>query len=75
MKNKYPEIITIVLIIFVFLFPPWMNPVSINPLIYNTQWEFLWASDSISSIDTKLLCLELVAVGGIYYLLKKINRQ
>jgi hypothetical protein len=73
MKYKYPEIIAIVLIAAAFIFPPWNSPLSSSSPHVTTYWSYVWNSDSISSVDIKLLGLELVAIIGIYYLLVKLS--
>ena len=73
MKKIYPEIITIFLIVSVFILPPWSAPLKFDSPFFRTHWDFLWHSDGISSIDIKLLGLELAAIVGIYYLMKKLK--
>jgi len=73
MNSKIPEIIAIALLIVVLLFPPWQR--FVNPTFYSTKWAFIssyFDNRDISRIDIALLAIELVAVGGFYYLIKKL---
>jgi hypothetical protein len=73
MKYRYPEIIAITLIAAAFIFPPWNSPLRLDMPHVRTYWTYIWDSENlISSIDIKLLGLELVAIIGIYYLLVKL---
>jgi len=73
MNSKIPEIIAIALLIVVLLFPPWKQ--FFTETFYSTKWAFIsfyFDNRYMSRIDIALLAIELVAVGGFYYLIKKL---
>lgn len=81
MRSRAPELITLLLLLGVVLFPPWLiflgAPEGVG--VYDTEWAFIFTGPSEESdegrVDIALLVFELVVVGAIYYLLKKILEQ
>ena len=60
------------------LFPPWKVP--LEPGLYRTEHGFFvwnWNEESLNfytaRIDSILLLIELVAIAGVYFLLKRIT--
>ncbi len=76
MKSKMSEIIAIAMLIIVLLFPPWQQFIDVG--VYGTRWAFViseFDDREFSKIDIALLAIELAAVGGFYYLIKKLFEQ
>jgi len=73
MRSRAPELITLLLLLGVVLFPPWMTPEGYD--VYSTKWVLIFKGVFMARVDTALLVVELVVVGAIYYLLKKILEQ
>jgi hypothetical protein len=73
MNSKIPEIIAIAMLICILVFPPWQQFIDVG--VYSTRWAFVtseFEDREYSKIDIALLAIELVAVGGFYFLIKKL---
>ena len=78
MKFKIPEFLTLILVLLAVLFPPWKLPLGDG--LYRTEHGFFvwnWNEESlyfsVGRIDSILLLIELVAIAGVYFLLKRIT--
>jgi len=81
MKSKAPELLTLFLLLGAVLFPPWLvflgSPQGVG--VYDTEWAFIFAGPHEESdqgrVDIALLVVELLVIGAIYHLLKKLLEQ
>ena len=75
MKSKMPEVIALILVIVSLLVPPWkrIGVIHDSGPLYLTEWALIFEGPSSpGSIDVVLLLVELLAIAGIYFLLKFI---
>lgn len=75
MKSKMPEVIALILLIVSLLVPPWkaVRGIVDSGPVYFTEWALIFEGPSkTGSIDVVLLLVELLAIAGIYFLLKLI---
>ncbi len=70
MKKNDPEKIAIALIIVACLFPPWVQTGGSVGQYKRLTWDFI--TGGIGSVDPLILVVEFVAIGAIYFLLKKM---
>jgi hypothetical protein len=72
MKSKMPEVIALILLIASLLVPPWnvLTGLPDTGPIYITKWSLIFEGGG--QIDVVLLLVELLAIAGIYFLLKLI---
>jgi hypothetical protein len=75
MKSKMPEILALILVVVALLIPPWKVMVGLpdGVPLYATKWALVFEGPSvIGQIDAVLILIELLAIAGVYFLLRSI---
>ena len=75
MKSKMPEIVALILVVLALLIPPWKMTRGVleGVGVYATEWALIFEGPSYTGqIDVVMLLIELLAIAGIYFLLKLI---
>lgn len=70
MKKNDPEKIALALIVAACLFPPWKLTSGSVGQYSNLRWSFI--TEGRGSLDPLVLLVEFVAIGAVYYLLKRL---